>query len=93
MCISRAVVRPRRDGVLHPVLDVGRVDVVHRFHLPALIVCVKGGEYSLLESEYRLFRDLQRGKQLSEKQIAQLRVDAETSLFCRWNVSLGLPAL
>ena len=27
----------------------------------------------MLESEYRLCRDLQRGKQLSEKQLAQLR--------------------
>lgn len=64
---------PRRDGVLHPVLDVGRVDVVHRIHLPALIVCVKGGEYALLESEYRLCRDFQRGKQLSAEQLARLR--------------------
>nr|DAZ42456.1 MAG TPA: hypothetical protein [Caudoviricetes sp.] len=27
---------PRRDGVLHPVLDVWRVDVVYYFSLPSM---------------------------------------------------------
>ena len=64
---------PRGDGVSHPVLDVWRVDVVHLVLLRALIVCVKGGEYALLASEYRLCRDFQRGKQLSAEQLARLR--------------------
>lgn len=34
---------------------------------------MKGGEYALLASEYRLCRDFQRGKQLSEEQLARLR--------------------
>lgn len=72
-CAKPFSLPPRRDGVLHPVFDAGRVDVVHQFHLPALIVCVKGGEYALLASEYRLCRDFQRGKQLSEEQLARLR--------------------
>lgn len=73
MCISRAVVRRVVMVYFTRFSMSGRVDVVHRIHLPALIVCVKGGEYALLESEYRLCRDFQRGKQLSAEQIARLR--------------------